>query len=140
MDYRRFYFLVFVLTSTVFFTSGIAFADHTNATYTIDNQTVPCFATTNSSMCGFIDNPWGAIKHVLFVDYLGEWFIAIVYFPIIIVVFVLTKNGTYTGLVGLFVVASTNQADTLPIEVALPLLLISGGFAFYEALRKRVVE
>ena len=127
------------------FTIQESFADHSNQTWTIPinathNATVPCFATTESNMCGLFSNPWDAIKHVFFVDYLGEWFIVIVYFPPVVVIFLLTRNGTYAGLVGLFVIASTNQADSLPVEIALTLLAISGGFAFFEVFRKRVME
>lgn len=117
-----------------------SFANHSNQTFTINNSTVPCFATPESNMCGFFSEPWNAIKHALFIDYLGDWFVAIVYFPIIAVIFVITKNGTYTGLGGLFVVATTNIGDTLPIEIALSLVAMSGGFGFYEVIRKRVME
>jgi len=133
---HRFYFLF--LFPLIFLIPQESFADHTNATYTVNNQTVPCFATTNSSMCGFIDNPWNAIKHVFFVDYLGDWFVAIMFFPIIIVMYLLTKNGTYAGLIGLFIVAGTNQAQTLAVEVGITLVAISTGFLFYEVIRKRV--
>lgn len=117
-----------------------AFADHSNMTYTINNQTVPCFATYESDMCGFFENPWNAIKHVLFIDYLGDWFIAIAYFPIIITIVALTRNTTFAGLVGLFIVASTNIGDTLQVEVGITLVAISTGFAFFETIRKRVME
>ena len=109
-------------------------------TYTIDGKEVPCFATRESQMCGFISNPWDAIKHALFVDYLGDWFVAVVYFPIISLVFILTRNFTYTGFIGMFIVIGTNQAESLPFEISITLIAISAGLAFFEVIRKRVME
>ena len=116
------------------------YADHSDTIYTVNNQTVPCFATQESQMCGFISNPWDAIKHALFVDYLGDWFVAVVYFPIISLVFILTRNFTYTGFVGMFIVIGTDQAESLPFEISITLIAISAGLAFYEVIRKRVME
>lgn len=139
MGSNRYYFIILISLS-FFLIPQESFTTHSNATYTVDNQTVPCFATSESNMCSFFSNPWDAVKHALFVDYLGDWFIAIVYFPIIAVIYVLTKNGTYTGLGGLFVVATTEIGDTLPVEIALSLVAISAGFGFFEVIRKRVME
>ena len=100
---------------------SIVYADHSDTIYTVNNQTVPCFATQESQMCGFISNPWDAIKHALFVDYLGDWFVAVVYFPIISLVFILTRNFTYTGFVGMFIVIGTDQAESLPFAIKSPL-------------------
>ena len=136
---HRFYILVITALS-IFIIPQESFATHTEDVYLIEGQEVPCFATTESGMCGFFTQPWDAIKHALFVDYLGDWFIAIVYFPLIAVIFALTKNGTWTGLVGLFIVATTNIGDTIAIEITLPLVAISGGLGFYEVIRKRVME
>lgn len=145
MAFHKYYFLILLSISLMLLIPNTVYADHSNQTYTVifnatHNSTVPCFATTESNMCGFASNPWGAIKHAMFVDYLGDWFIAIVYFPIIAVIFVLTRNGTYTGLVGITIVAGTNQAETLAFEVTLPLVAISTGLAFFEVMRKRTVE
>ena len=118
----------------------MAYADHSNSTYTVDGESVPCFATNESQMCGFISNPWNAIKHALFVDYLGDWFVAVVYFPIISLVFILSRNATYTGFIGFFIVIGTDQAESLPFEISITLIAISAGLAFFEVIRKRVVE
>jgi hypothetical protein len=117
-----------------------AYATHSNSTYTVNGEEVPCFATNESQMCGFISNPWNAIKHALFVDYLGDWFVAVVYFPIISLVFILTRNFTYTGLIGMFIVIGTDQAESLPFEISITLIAISAGLAFFEVIRKRVME
>lgn len=132
--------LIPLIFFSVFNSPETSFATHSNQTYSIEGNDVPCFATAESNMCGFFSQPWDAVKHVLFVDYLGDWFIAIVFFPIYAVVFLLTKNATYAGLIGVTIVAGTNQAESLAFEVMIPLIAISTGLAFFEVIRKRSIE
>lgn len=139
--HRTIQFLFFIPLLFLSIIPSIVYATHSdNDTYFVDGKEVPCFATQESQMCGFISNPWDAIKHALFVDYLGDWFVAVVYFPIISLVFILTRNATYTGLVGMFIVIGTDQAESLPFEISITLIAISTGLAFFEVIRKRVME
>ena len=140
LELHRVTLIVLFIPLLILSIPSLVYATHSDDTYIVDGETVPCFATNESQMCGFISNPWNAIKHALFVDYLGDWFVAVVYFPIISLVFILSRNFTYTGFIGMFIIIGTDQAESLPFEISITLIAISAGLAFYEVIRKRIME
>ena len=40
----------------------------------------------------------------------------------------------------MFIVIGTDQAESLPFEISITLIAISAGLAFFEVIRKRVME
>ena len=99
-----------------------------------------CAVIQASNWCNFYNTPWESVKKALGEDYIGDWFYVLVFMPIPMSVFLLTRNGAYAGFVSLPVMLVITTIDQVVIEVALSMLFIAGGFGFYEIIRKRLME
>ena len=99
-----------------------------------------CITIESSNWCDMFNNPWGALKKALGEDYIGDWFYVFVFFPIPMMVFLVSRNGTYAGFVSLPIILAINTIDPIIFEISLSMLALAGAFGFYELLRKRLVE
>lgn len=99
-----------------------------------------CAVISASNWCNFYNAPWVSVKKALGEDYIGDWFYVLVFMPIPMSVFLLTRNGAYAGFVSLPIMLVITTIDQVIIEVSLSMLFIAGGFGFYEILRKRIFE
>ena len=99
-----------------------------------------CVVIRASNWCNFYNDPWGAVKQTLGASYLGEWFYVLVFLPIPMSVFLITRNGAYAGFVCLPIILTVTTLDKVVIETALSLILIAAGFGFYEIIKKRLHE
>lgn len=99
-----------------------------------------CVVIEASNWCNFYNDPWGAIKQALGADYFGEWFYVLVFLPIPMSVFLITRNGAYAGFVCLPIMLTITTIEKVVFEIALSMILIAGGFGFYEIIRKRLHE
>ena len=97
-----------------------------------------CIYIQASRYCGFFESPWNAMKKILGEDYIGDWFYILIWFPIPMVVYLTTRNGTYAGFVGMGIMISIQTIDQTVFEISLSMIAISAGFLFYEILRKRL--
>lgn len=113
--------------------------NHLNELY-ITGDGVTCWLIKESKLCNLIDEPWTAISKALGQDYIGDWFYVLVFFPFPMAVFLFTRNGTYAGFVGLGITLAIQTIDQTIFEIALSMIFISAGFAFYEVVRKRLME
>jgi len=99
-----------------------------------------CITIESSNWCNMYNDPWGAIKKALGEDYVGDWFYVFVFFPLPIMVFLMSRNGTYAGFVCLPILLFINTIDKVVFDISLSFLALAGAFGFYELLRKRLVE
>lgn len=99
-----------------------------------------CTVIFESNMCGWLENPWPAIRKMLGEDWVGDWFYVFVWFPFPMVVYLATRNGVYAGFLGLGIMLAIQQIDPVIFQVALSMIAICAGFVFYEAVRKRLMN
>lgn len=99
-----------------------------------------CAVISASNWCNFYNAPWTSVKKALGEDYIGDWFYVLIFMPFPMSVFLLTRNGAYAGFVSLPIMLSITVIDQVVYEVALSMLLIAGGFGFYEVIRKKLME
>lgn len=107
---------------------------------TITGDGFDCTVIYESNMCGWLDNPWPAVRKMLGQDYIGDWFYVIIWFPFPMVVYLSTRNGVYAGFLGLGIMLVINQINTIVYQIALSMVAICAGFVFYEAVRKRLMN
>ena len=99
-----------------------------------------CITIESSNWCNMYEDPWGAIKKALGEDYVGDWFHVFVFFPIPFMVFLTSRNGTYAGFVCLPILLFINTIDQVIFDISLSFIALAGAFAFYDLLRKRLIE
>lgn len=99
-----------------------------------------CVIIQASGFCNLLNDWWGSIALALGANWIGDWFYVIMFFPFPLVTFLVTRNGTFAGFVGLGIMLTIQSIDRTVFEIALSMILISAGFAFYEILRKKLVE
>jgi len=99
-----------------------------------------CVTIEASNWCDFFNSPWDGIKKALGEDYIGDWFYVLVFFPIPMMVFLTSRNGTYAGFVSLPIILFINTIDQVVFEISLSMIALAGAFAMYDLLRKRLVE
>jgi hypothetical protein len=99
-----------------------------------------CITIEASQWCNMYNDPWGAIKKALGEDYVGDWFYVFVFFPIPFMVFLTSRNGTYAGFVCLPILLFINTIDQVVFDISLSFIALAGAFAFYDLIRKRLVE
>ena len=116
-----------------------ALANHENS-FQITGDGFSCITIEASNWCNFFHDPWGGIRKALGEDYIGDWFYVLVFFPIPMMVFLTSRNGTYAGFVSLPIILFINTIDQVVFEISLSMLALAGSFGFYELLRKRLVD
>jgi len=99
-----------------------------------------CITIEASNWCNMYNDPWGAVKKALGEDYIGDWFYVFVFFPIPFMVFLVSRNGTYAGFVCLPILLFINTIDKVVFDISLSFIALAGAFAFYDLIRKRLVE
>ena len=99
-----------------------------------------CITIEASNWCNMYNDPWGAIKKALGEDYVGDWFYVFVFFPIPFMVFLTSRNGTFAGFVCLPILLFINTIDQVVFDISLSFIALAGAFAFYDLLRKKLVE
>ncbi len=99
-----------------------------------------CIIIEASNWCNMYNDPWGAVKKALGEDYIGDWFYVFVFFPLPIMVFLVSRNGAYAGFVCLPILLFINTIDQVVFEISLSLMTLAAMFGFYELLRKRLIE
>lgn len=97
-----------------------------------------CAIIPGSGLCDFEQKPWKAIAVAFGADYIGDWFTVIVFLPFPFVAYLVTRNGTYAGFVGLGIMGAIEAINPLVFQIALTMILISASFGFYEVLKKRL--
>lgn len=107
---------------------------------TITGDGFDCTVIFESNMCGWLENPWPAVKKMLGEDWVGDWFYVFIWFPFPMVVYLATRNGTYAGFLGLGIMLAIQQIDPVIFQVALSMVAICAGFVFYESVRKRLMN
>lgn len=98
-----------------------------------------CALIAGSGMCDFQEKPWKAIAIAFGADYIGEWFYVIAFFPFPMATYLITRNGTYAGFVGLSFMLFVEAINPMIFEIALTMILISASFGFYEVLKRRLL-
>lgn len=109
-------------------------------TLEINGEGFNCVTIEASNWCNMYGDPWGAIKKALGEDYIGQWFYVFVFFPLPFMVFLVSRNGTYAGFVCLPILLFINTIDKVVFEISLSFIALAGAFAFYDLIRKRLVE
>ena len=99
-----------------------------------------CTVIAASNWCNLFNDPWGGVKKALGADYFGEWFYVLVFLPLPMSVFLITRNGAYAGFVCLPLILVITTIEQRVIEISLSMILIAAAFGFYEILRKRLHE
>lgn len=99
-----------------------------------------CYVIQASNFCNFLHQPWDAVGKALGSDIIGDWFLVIIFFPIPMCVFLMTRTGLYAGFVGLGVMLVIETLHHAIFEVALSMVLICAGFGFYDIIRKKIFE
>jgi hypothetical protein len=136
------YFMV-IPNYTAGFVSGLSSASFGIEKYidrlTITGDNFDCTIIFESNMCGWLEDPWAAVRKMLGEDYIGEWFYVLIWFPFPMVAFLATRNGTYAGFLGLGIMLVIQTISKTVFEIALTMVIISAGFTFYEAFRKRLM-
>ena len=99
-----------------------------------------CIIIEASNWCNMYNDPWGAIKKALGEDYIGDWFYVFVFFPLPIMVFLVSRNGTYAGFVCLPILLFINTIDQVVFDISLSFIALAGAFGMYDLLRKRLIE
>lgn len=107
---------------------------------TIEGDGFSCVIIQASGYCNILNDWWGAVSLALGKDWIGDWFYVIVFFPFPMATFLITRNGTYAGFIGLGIMLTIQTIDRTIFEIALSMILISAGFGFYEIVRKKLVE
>ena len=118
---------------------GLAFTN-AKSRLMISGTGFDCFTIPSSDFCNFLEQPWGAIQIVMGKEIIGDWFYVLVFFPLPISIFLLTRNGAFAGFVCLPLILVINTIDTVVFEVSLTLIAIASGFGFYELIRKRIFD
>ena len=99
-----------------------------------------CAVISASNWCNFYDAPWEGVKKALGEDYIGDWFYVLVFMPLPMSVFLLTRNGTYAGFISLPIILVIHTIDQVIFEVSLTMIALAFGFTLYEIIRKKLVE
>ncbi len=99
-----------------------------------------CALITGSGMCDFQAHPWKAIAIAYGADYIGPWFYVLVFFPFPFATYLITRNGTYAGFIGLGFMLFVESINPMIFEIALTMILISASFGFYEILKRRLLS
>ena len=106
----------------------------------INGTGVPCQFVTGTDLCGFMDDPWNVMKHLLGYEFLGQWFYVIIFLIFPTTVYLSTRNGTYAAFASIPMIAGLNVIDDVLVEMSITMMLIAAGFSFYEMIRKRLVS
>ena len=99
-----------------------------------------CAVISASNWCNFFNAPWEGVKKALGEDFIGDWFYVLVFFPLPMAVFLITRNGAYAGFVCLPIMLVIHTIDQVVFEISLSMILIASAFGFYEIVRKRLFE
>lgn len=99
-----------------------------------------CAVIAVSNWCNFYNTPWESVKKALGEDYIGDWFYVLVFMPLPMAVFLLTRNGAYAGFISLPIMLTIVTIDKVVIEVALTMITVAAALSFYEIIRKRISE
>lgn len=121
--------------------SGYQFAiEKQGLSYYINGNGFNCELIQGSGFCNFLNKPWVANEIAFGKDIFGPWFYVIVFFPFPMVVYLITRNGVYAGFMGLAIMLVINTISPMIFEIALTMVAIAAAFAFYEVIRKRLLE
>jgi hypothetical protein len=99
-----------------------------------------CAIIAGSGMCNFLDKPWTAIAIAYGQEWIGPWFFVLVFFPFPMATYLITRNGTYAGFVGLGIMLAIQSISPTIFEIALTMILISASFGFYEVIKRRLLS
>lgn len=99
-----------------------------------------CTVIEASGWCNFYEQPWDAVKKALGEPYIGEWFYMLIFLPLPMSVFLLSRNGTYAGFVCLPIILAVNIIDDVVIQTSISMVLIALAFGVYETFRKKIFE
>ena len=116
-----------------------AIGNYANKIY-ITGEGFNCAVIEASSWCNFYEEPWEAVKKALGEDYIGQWFYILVFMPLPMSVFLISRNGAYAGFVCLPIMLVIHTIEPVIFEISLSMLAIASAFGFYELLRKKLME
>lgn len=108
--------------------------------YYINGNGFNCELIQGSGFCNFLNKPWAANEIAFGKEIFGPWFYVIVFFPFPMVVYLITRNGVYAGFMGLAIMLVINTISPMIFEISLTMIAIAAAFAFYEVIRKRLLE
>lgn len=126
--------LLFLLLSI---TPILAHAQEYNYT-DYDTEKYKCYETFQSGFCGLFEDPLDAISNAFLKEYLGEWYIVLIFTPFPISAIILTKNFTYGGFVGLIMTGTLNTMDPMAFDIAMYMVAVSTGMVFIDMIYKRL--
>jgi hypothetical protein len=135
-------FIMVIPNYTAGFVSGLG-SDSFGVEKYIDRLTFvgegfDCTVIPESNMCGWLENPWPAVRKMLGADFIGDWFYVFIWFPFPMVFYLMTRNGTYAGFLGLGIMLVIETIDPVIFEVALSMITICAAFTFYETFRHKL--
>ena len=129
-----------VIFSAIFVLSVIipldsAYANHESAT-----ATQKCYEKTDGLYCNLFSDPFDAISNAFLKEYIGDWYLVLLFVPFPIAIIIMTHNFTYGGYIGLIMTGSILSINQVAFEIALTLIAISTGLVFIETIYKKVFD
>lgn len=108
-----------------------------NALY-VNGNGFNCAIIPGSGMCDFQNHPWTAIGIAFGSEWIGPWFYVIVFFPFPMATYLITRNGTYAGFLGLGIMLAIQTINPMIFQIALTMIFICASFGFYEVIKRRL--
>lgn len=120
--------------------SSIEYVSAAESDETATEPIEPCYVKMDGDYCGLFSNPFDAISNAFLKEYIGDWYLILLFVPFPICVVIITKNFTYGGFIGLIMVGMLHTIDDVAFEIALTMVAISTGLVFIETIYKRVFD
>ena len=111
-----------------------AYANH-------ETETGPkCYESMDGNYCNLLNQPFEAISNAFMKEWIGDWYLVLMFIPFPISIIIITKNFTYGGFIGFIMTGGLITINQTAFEIALTLVAISTGLVFVETIYKRVFD
>ena len=116
------------------------FAFNGSVAYAQENNSDKCYERLDGQFCGLFDNPFEAISNAFLKEWIGDWYLVLIFVPFPISAIIITKNFTYGGFLGIIMTGTLETIYPTAFEIALTLISISVGLVFVETIYKRIFD
>lgn len=110
------------------------------ASHETDEKPLKCYEKSDGIFCNLLSDPFDALGHAFLKDWIGEWYLVLIFVPFPISIIIVTRNFTYGGFIGFIMTGALESITSVAFEIALALVAISAGLVFIETIYKRIFQ